>query len=429
MGVTRREMIKRSAAASALMASGIMLPASIASQAPGANERVGVGCIGVRNMGGDHVKALLASPDARIVAVCDVDTAVSGAANELIEAQYGSRVPAYGDFRLMLERDDIDAVFIATPDHWHCLLATAAMEAGKDVYCEKPMTLRVLEGRAIADTAARTGAIFQTGSQQRSDTYFRRACEMVRSGVIGPIEWIEVGIPGGREEGFAEDADPPVTLDWDFWLGPSPWEPYNPLKCHYDFRWFYNHSGGQLTNWGAHHIDIAHWAMDMDASGPIHVEGSATFPTTGMLETATSYDLTYTYATQWGEIPMLVGSHLKGGVTFVANQGRIHVDRGVLECEPAELAEWEPGTDDVSLYESSDHRRNFFEGVRTRVPCICNPEVGHRSVTACHLGNIAIRTGSAIDWDPVAERITNDPALNDWLIYDYRAPWEEPIGL
>jgi predicted dehydrogenase len=433
MGVTRRDMIKRTSMAGVGLAAGLSIPALIPSRAlgaqgrPGANDRIAVGCIGVRNMGGDHVKALLNMDDPQVVALCDVDTAISGEANTWVEDAYGHKVPEYVDFREMLDGEDLDAVFIATPDHWHCLLAIGAMEAGKDVYCEKPLTLRVLEGRAIADTAARRGRIFQTGSQQRSDNRFRKACEMVRNGIIGDLTSIEVGVPGGRAEGMAEDCDPPETLDWDFWLGPSPWEPYNPLKGHYDFRWFYNHSGGQLTNWGAHHIDIAHWGMGMDESGPIHVEGSATFPTTGILETATSYDIHYTYKTQWGEVPMHVSSANRHGVTFIGTEGRVFVDRGTIEPEPASLGDWEPGDDDIKLYVSQSHRQNFFDGVRTRTPCICEAEIGHRSVTACHLGNIAIRTGKPVDWDPVAERATNDPSHNGWLIYSYRDPWEEPI--
>ncbi len=419
--VSRREFLKRSA----IISAGLSLPAIAPARALGAedkvaaSERIVVGMIFMGGMNGGHLGGLLGNPMVEVVAVCDVDAERL----ESARARVGERCAAYRDFRELLDRPDIDAVWIATPDHWHTLTSIAACQAGKDVYCEKPLTVTIAEGRALVNAVRRYGRVFQVGSQQRSDWNFRYACELVRSGEIGTLKSIQVGIGGAPTSGWQANEDPPAALDWDLWLGPTPKVPYNPLRSHYNFRWHYDYSGGMMTDWGAHHNDIGQWGHGMDGSGPVHIHGRGTFPTTGLYNTATSFHIVYTYA---DGIPMVCSSSNPGGVTFEGSNGSIHVDRGVLSSEPAEIIRTALGPRDVHLYESKGHHQDFLDCVKSRERPICDVEIGHRSVSVCHLGNIAIRTGREIAWDPETETITNDRELNRWLSRPYRAPWSLP---
>lgn len=420
-GFSRREFLRRSAGAAA----GFALPAIVSARALGAedkvaaSERIQVGMIGMGGMNGAHLGGLLGNPLTEVVAVCDVDRVRMDEAR----ARVGGKCAAYQDFRKLLEHPGIDAVWIATTDHWHTLTSIAACQAGKDVYCEKPLTLTIEEGKVLVRVVRETGRVLQVGSQQRSDWNFRYACELVRSGKIGTLKRITTGIGGGPTSGWQPDEPPPPTLDWNMWLGPAPYVPFNSQRHPYNFRWFYDYSGGKMTDWGAHHNDIGQWGHGMDKSGPIRISGEATFPSDGLFDTATTFTVTYEYE---DGVPMICGSDLPHGIVFEGSLGKIHVDRGFLESDPVDVIKTELGPDDAHLYESPGHHADFLDCVKTRKRPICDVEIGHRSITACHLGNIALRTGRTIQWDPVSEQIVGDADLARWMHRPYRAPWVLP---
>ncbi|MHC4148703.1 MAG: Gfo/Idh/MocA family protein, partial [Planctomycetota bacterium] len=269
--ISRRDFLKRTALAAApvALAGTIMVPSSVlGARAP--SNRITIGCIGLGSQGVWNMQGLMSKPQAQVLAVCDVD------ANQLERAQKTAGLDeksAYTDYRELLARDDIDAVVVSTPDHWHVPISIAAAKAGKDIYCEKPLTLTIAEGRALCDTVERYGRVFQTGSQQRSDSRFRFACELVRNGRIGKLQTIHVQIPkNSRPNPLDWRAEPvPPHLSYDMWLGPAPWAPYTKMRCHYSFRFLLDYSGGQITNWGAHYLDIAQWANGTDRTGPVEI--------------------------------------------------------------------------------------------------------------------------------------------------------------
>ncbi|MHB1034513.1 MAG: Gfo/Idh/MocA family protein [Pirellulales bacterium] len=414
--LTRRRFLGQATGAAGL---ALALPYLVPQTAFGANERVVTGHIGVGGQGGSNLGKLLANA----AAVCDLDKDHLAKAQQRVAGRDGKRkCDAYGDFRNLLDRKDIDAVVVSTPDHWHALPTVRACEAGKDVYCEKPLSLTIAEGRAMVEAARRHKRIVQTGSQQRSDDKFRLACELVRSGRLGKIERITVGIPGVNFAGPpVPDSDPPPQLDYDFWLGPAPKRPYNEKRVHYLFRFFWDYSGGQMTNWGAHHLDIAQWGMGTDETGPIEIEGEAKYHAQHWYEVPEQFRVTYKYA---NGATVVCGQGLPGGTTFEGAKGKIHVNRGLLKSEPADLIAKPLEAGDVHLYASKNHHANWLESIKTRKPTICDVAIGHRSATVCHLGNIAIRVGRKIKWDPVAEQIIGDEEANRMLSRPYRAPWK-----
>lgn len=390
-----------------------------------ASERITLGCIGVGSQGKSNLKAFLGKPEVQVLAVCDVDRSRREEAAALVEERQGKGCAAYNDFREIIGRADIDAVSIALPDHWHAIPAVQAARAGKDIYAEKPLAYSIAEGRAIVDAVHRYGVVWQTGSWQRSDWRFRHACELVRAGRIGRIELVRVGLPpGGVGSNSLEPAPVPDGFDYDMWLGPAPWAPYCPGRCHWDFRWVSDYSGGQLTDWAGHHVDIAHWAMGTERSGPVEIEGRGVFPASGALyDTPVSYHLTCRYREGFTMIVADSNQQPHGhGVLFLGSQGRIHVDRGKLVTEPAELAR-ERTAHEYRLRKSDDHFQDFLECVRTRAATVAPVEPAHSSIAVAHLGTIAMRLGRRLRWDPAAERILDDPDASRLLSRPYRAPW------
>jgi predicted dehydrogenase len=356
------------------------------------------------------------------VAVCDVDSDRLGKAKERVEKAIGKPCAAVSDYRKLLDMKDVDAVVVSTPDHWHALTTIHACEAGKDVYCEKPLSLTVVEGRAMVNAARKHKRIVQTGSQQRSSKEFRTACELVRNGYIGRVHTVRVGIPGVNFKGPAvADSDPPAELAYDFWLGPAPKKQYNKLHVHYNFRFFWDYSGGQMTNWGAHHLDIAQWGLGTDNTGPVTIEGTARYHKDRWYEVPEFFDVTYKYA---NGVTILCGQGQKGGTTFEGDRGTIHVNRGKLESTPAELIKTQLGEKDERLYGSTGHHANWLECIKTRKLPICDVEIGHRSATVCHLGMIAVRRGRPITWNATEETIQNDSEAAAMLSRPYRAPWK-----
>jgi predicted dehydrogenase len=420
--LNRRRFLQTSAAA----ASAIAAPQFIPQSAFGANERIVAGFVGLGGQGRGNLNAFLGRGVA-VAGLVDVDARHLAQAMKIAQDK-GHKAEGFGDYRKMLERKDIDVVVITTPDHWHALPTIDACEAGKDVYCEKPLSLFITEGRKMVEAARRNNRIVQTGSQQRSADNFRRACELVRNGYIGKLQTVLVGIPGANHPGqLGPDSDPPAGLDYEMWLGPAPFRPYNEKRVHYNFRFWWDYSGGQMTNWGAHHIDIAHWGMGVDDSGPLEVTPqSVSFHPQKFHEVPESCRLVYKYP---GGVTMILGqkeSDVPQGTTFIGTEGRIFVNRGKLASDPPEILKSELKSSDVKLYDSRDHHRNFLECVASRELPICDVEIGHRSAVACHLGNIAARRGQTIHWDPAKEQITGDENLAAMAERPYRAPWKLP---
>jgi predicted dehydrogenase len=413
--ITRRRFLARAAAVSAATAAGIAAPAVFPSGALGASERLTMGVIGCGGQGTADMQALKGTGRVSYAAVCDVYEPH----RTRNQRQNGSSCAAYNDFRELLDQSDIDAVNIGTPDHWHALIAIAACQAGKDVYCQKPLSLTIAEGRAMVTAARRHHRVFQTGSQQRSEGNFRYACELVRNGRIGKLIKIHTSVGRNPSSGWEPDSDPPAGLDWDFYLGPAKIVPFNRKRFLWDFRWFYDYSGGNLTDWGAHHNDIAQWGLGTDDSGPIEIDGKGSFPASGVFDTPNTYEVTYKYRNG----VTLVCDSEGNDVWFHGSAGKIRVNRGRLDSDPKEIIQ-EPIRDgEVRLYESTNHYRDFVDCVTSRKRPICDVEIGHRSVTVCHLGNISIRLGRPLFWDPEKEVIIGDEEANRWLSRPIRAPW------
>ncbi len=430
-GPSRRTFLKTSAAAA--LAAPTIVPASVFAKPgePAPSDRVVVGSIGVGDLGRRHHlnNKLLPNKRIEVAAVCDVDRNHRDQAALDCLTKTGRRVGIYKDFRDLCDRTDIDAVLIATPDHWHALTSIYAMESGKDVYCEKPLTLTIEEGRKMVDTARRYGTVFQTGSQQRSDKRFRLACELVRNSKIGKLQRADVVIGDVSPGNWAPVQTPPPELDWNFWLGPAPWAEYSSNRVHYQFRWFSDYSGGKMTDWGAHHNDISQWALGADESGPVSVSGKGEFYEDGMHDVAGHFNVEYTYA---DGVKLGVHSDGENGAKFTGSDGWLFVSRGRIELQLGDK-NWKTYDDIVKdfpldsfatkLYASLDHHENWLDCIANRQRPICDVEVGHRSATVCHLGNIALRLGRELKWDPVKEQFDGDEQANSMVRKPMRSPW------
>ncbi|GIW86455.1 MAG: oxidoreductase [Isosphaeraceae bacterium] len=412
------------------------------------SQRVTLAMIGTGNQGLNDLRSFLRDDRVQVVAVCDVnresDGYWSGAiggrepARRLVDQHTARRTKAGSargclavtDYRELFAREDIDAVAIATPDHWHALPVIEACLAGKDIYCQKPLSLTIAEGRAMSHAVARSGVVFQTGSQQRSDPQFRRAAELVRNGQIGTLRRVRVGLPGGRPDyantGSRKAPEPvPDGFDYDRWLGPAPAAPYAPARCHVNFRWHFDYSGGQLTDWGAHHIDCAQWAMGTEMTGPIELRNiQGAFPEDPLWNTATAFSFEAIYE---NGLTLLVSTSERIGITFEGAEGSVYVNRGSLELTPASLRHASLADSPVQLHPSTDHFRDFIDAVLHRGPTAAPAEVAHRSITIAHLANIALRLGrNRLRWDPRSERILDDPEASAMISRPYRDPFALP---
>lgn len=438
--ISRRSFVRRASAAAA--ASGLPLwfieRELAAAQTPPAevrspNERPAIALIGCGGMGTADARDARRFGD--VVAVCDVDQthldrAVATFTND------GKAPAPFKDFRKLLERDDIHAVINGTPDHWHSLINIGAARAKKDIYSEKPLTLTIDEGKRVVKAVREHGVVLQTGTQQRSSQRFRMACELVRNGRIGKLKEVTVWLPAGLRGGPFEVKPVPAGLDWDFWQGQAKAADYMPERCHTTFRNWYDYSGGTMTDWGAHHMDIGYWAVGLPA--PVSVESKALAqPVPGGYTTISEYEVKFTYAngvifnvrttaddSPFGAVIRPEGQ--RNGIRFEGSDGWIWVnrdeikatDRGMLSEALPEGAE--------RLYFSNDHKGNFFECMRTRKDPICSVEVGHRSASVCHLGAISLRTGKALQWDPEKEIFTGAHAdeANGYLAREMRKPYD-----
>ena len=421
--ITRRQFV----ATSAVAACGPMILSSPARGFAAASERIRLGFIGIGIQSRGHLKRFVGTNDTQVVAVCDVVTERREDSKRIVEEGYAKQkdmtsykgCAAFIDFRELLAREDIDAVVIGTPDHWHAIPAVMACRAGKDVYCEKPLSLTISEGRAMVDAARKHDRVFQTGSQQRSEFggLFRRAVELIRNGHLGEIKSVSVGVGGPAVTCDLPTEECPSGTDWNFWNGPSPERGYNQILCpkgihnHFPaFRNYREYAGGALADMGAHHFDIAQWALGMDHSGPVKIEPP---------EGKAGAGLKFTYA---NGVVMTHGG--RSGCTFVGTKGTLYVDRGKIESDPANILEAKIGPDDFHVEPSDNHYRNWIDAVRSRKKPICDVEIGHRSATVCELGQIGYDLRRPLNWDPVKERFVNDDDANKLLSRPLRDPWK-----
>jgi len=441
--MTRRRFLQGGAAAVVVFGLPSIVPSSVlGSNAP--SNRIVIGCVGLGGMGMGNLRGFLNKKDVQIVAVCDVVTSgrteygpnANGYGNkgkdlgreparQTVEQYYASKsspgrfkgCSGYNDFRDLVARADIDAVVVTTPDHWHVPISLAAVKAGKDVYCEKPLTLTVREGRVLADAVRRYGRILQTGTQHRSNSRRRFICELIRNGRIGKLHTIKCSIGGGPSCEPQPPMPVPKGFDYDMWLGQAPWTPYTEKRCHYYFRFIWDYAGGQVTNNGVHALDFVQWANGTDLTGPVEIEGRGEFPKDGLFNTPTSWNIEYTYA---DGVKLLFNSG-KSGVRFEGDRGWIQ--SSPFDAQPKSLLTSVIGPDEIHLYESNDHKQDFLNCIKLRQDPIAHVEIGHRSASICHLGNIAMLTGRKLKWDPDRESFINDAEANRMLRRAMRSPW------
>jgi predicted dehydrogenase len=445
--ITRRTFLKNATiVAGAAVAFPYIIPSSAlggaGSVAP--SNRITMACIGTGNQGFNDMRDFLQDKRVQIVAVCDVNRQSNGYWDNRI----GGREPArrivtehyartstpgtyrgcrsYEDFRDLLARDDIDTVLLALPDHWHSIAVIEAAKAGKDIYGEKPLSLTIGEGRAMSDAVHRYGRVFQTGSQQRSDHNFRRACELVRNGRIGRLHTVKCGLPGGTpdisKQGHRNKPEHvPDGFNYDMWLGPAPYAPYCPARCHVNFRWILDYSGGQVTDWGGHHPDIAQWGMGTENTGPVEIKNAkGEFARDGLYNTAKSFYFECIYK---NGVKLIISNKVRGGVTFEGTEGWVWADRGRHDANPKSLLKSVIKPDEIHLYRSENHARNFIDCVISRDKTVAPIETAHRSITVSHLGNIAMRLGRDLKWNPDIEKFINDDGANRMLFRTMRSPW------
>jgi predicted dehydrogenase len=427
--VTRRQFLRTATTAAAASALPLWflereMAYAAAPKALSANDRPGIALIGCGGMGrGDAGNARRFG---EILAVCDVDSRqAEQAAKEF--ARNGKKPDVYKDFRKVMERDDIHIVINGTPDHWHTLINILAVRTGRDVYSEKPLTLTIDEGKRLVKAVKDSGRILQVGSQQRSDRNFRLACELVRNGRIGKLRTMIVGLPTGPRQGPFKAVPVPEGMDWGFYLGSTPEVDYNGHNAHWNFRWWYQFSGGQMTDWGAHHNDIAQWANGTERTGPVEVNGhSLVKMIPGGYDAAAEYHIKFRYA---NGVTMIVLNDevVPNGVKFVGDKGDwIFVTRGKIESSKPEMITEPLPEDALRLYRSDDHMGNFFECVRSRKQPICDAEIGHRSISTAHLGVISVRLGLPLRWDPQNEEFVGDNASegNKMVAREMRKPYD-----
>jgi predicted dehydrogenase len=451
--INRRAFLKQAAGAAGALALPMFIPSGAMGNAGSTppSERITMASIGCGGMGTNNLRAFLAQPDVQVLAVCDVVTASdeyghwykkgwNGAwfgrepARKIVDEEYAQKSPSgsykgcdpYVDFREIIDRDDIDAVCITTPDHWHAIPAVLAATAGKDIYCEKPLSLTVADGRAMVEAARRYNTVFQTGTQRRSSEQYRFICELIRNGRIGKFQKALVAIGANNKQAPPADWQPmpvPEWLDYDMWLGPAPWAPYHKDRCLYTFRFGLDYSGGQTTNLGAHGIDLVQWANDTDETGPVEIEDlGGEFPSDGLFTTATKVDFRARYA---NGLELVCRTQKDELYRFEGTDGWIQMPTYSNDwtCHPASLKTTVIGPEETHLYKSNDHHRNFIDCIKSRGRTAAPAEIGHRSTSVCHLGNIAMRLGRKLRWDPAAERFIDSDEANQMLARPMRSPW------
>jgi len=422
----RRQFLKRATGITAgAMAFAYIVPSAALGKAGSVapSNRIAMGAIGVGGMGTGDMRGFLGKREIQVVAVCDVDRSKRNNAKKIVDDRYKtSDCATYLDFRELIGRGDLDAVTLAMPDHWHSIPAIAAARAGLDVHAQKPFARTIGEGRAMCEAVERYGIVWQTGSQQRSGRDFHRACELVRNGRIGKVAKVEVGLPTGGGSDNKPVQPVPEGVDWNWWLGPAPWVPYRGIM-HWNWRWMMDYSGGQLTDWAGHHIDIAHWGLDTERTGPVEIEGKGEYPKDGIYDVPMTYKFTCKYA---NGIVMTVANNkqIPQGTKWYGENGRwVYVKRGKLEANPKSVLEEVIGPNEIHLYENRDHKQNFLDCIKSRKEPIAPAEVAHRSISVGLLGEIAMLTEQKLRWDPDKEVFIGNDAANRMLSRPMRSPW------
>lgn len=425
--LSRRRFVQTALAAGTLVPTILSRPL-FARQNSAASDRINVGFIGVGTQGRGHVNRLLGQKDVQVVAICDVVVERASAAKDLVERRYAEAAgkgdykgcTQYNDFRELLARKDIDAVVIATPDHWHALGCVAAAQAKKDIYCEKPLTHTIAQGKKIIAAVRSNHVVFQTGSQQRSEFggKFRQAVEYVRNGRIGQVKTVRVGVAGPPIACNLPEETAPEGTDWNLWLGPAPQRGYNEILCpkgvHRGFpqwRRYKEYAGGGLADMGAHHFDIAQWALDMDGGGPVEIQPPE--------DLSKESGLRFVYASG---VEMFHGG--PSGCTFEGTAGTIYVDRNKIESTPATILEQPLTESDQRVYFSDNHFRNWLDCLRSRRDPICTVEIGARSAAVCHLANIGYALRRPLKWDAAKEQFPGDDEANKLLDCTMRGDWK-----
>jgi predicted dehydrogenase len=425
--LTRRDFVTNTA----LLTASPWIAPSLAL-ACAASDRITLGFIGVGKQSLGHLNKFLGNKEVEVVAVCDVVKDRVDKAIETVHSKYAERtksgeykgLKAFGDFRELLGLDGLDAVVIGTPDHWHSIPCILAARAGKHIFCEKPLTHNIAEGRTIVSEVAKAKVVFQTGSQQRSEFggHFRRAVEYIWNGRIGELKRIRIGVGAPAKPCDLPTEEVPPGTDWNMWVGPAPMRGYNQILCpqgvhnHFpQWRAYQEYAGGGLADMGAHHFDIAQWAMKTDTSGPVKIIP----PTDNTAESG----LKFIYSSGIEMIHNQFEGDAKADCVFEGTRGMLLVSRGGISTRPSSILE-EPLTDrDQRVMRSSNHHQNWIETIRTGGDCICTAEIGHRSATICHLGNIGYRLRRELAWDPVSEKFTGDADANKHLSREPRPEW------
>jgi myo-inositol 2-dehydrogenase/D-chiro-inositol 1-dehydrogenase len=447
----RRTFLKTTGIAGA---GAMVVPTIVPSHVFGKNapsNKVNIAQIGCGRMGRGDLSSVMNHERVNFMAVCDVDSKRMKEGKELIMNRYAQMgrpnavdVRMYGDYKDLLADKDIDGVVISTPDHWHSQPAIEAAMAGKDIYLQKPTSLTIKEGRQLSDTVHRNGVIFQIGSQQRSAAQFRYACELVRNGRIGDVHTVKIGLPGDPGGDVEPEMPIPSQLNYDMWLGSTPYVPYtekgvHPVEGYGRPGWLRieQYGAGMITGWGAHHLDIAHWGMGTEFSGPVEVEAEAKFPTSGLWNVHGDFLVKAKYA---NGATMLVTGDFPNGVRFEGSEGWIFVTRGnysVTDSDPVtfdknrksldasdpKLLTSKIGENEINLYKSSNHYFNWVDCMISRQQPIAPVEVAHRSCSACLLSHIAMKMDGKLKWDPVKERFLNNDAANAMLSRHQRYPY------
>ncbi|WP_182868096.1 Gfo/Idh/MocA family protein [Rhodopirellula sp. JC639] len=433
---SRRRFLHHSLAACGVASSALSRAGTVAANEVDTKEPLRGAVIGCGGIASHHARVNLA-PHFKITAICDVDRQRSDAYKSLVPEATTVCV----DYRELLDRDDIDVFFVCAPDHWHTKITVDALRSGKDVYCEKPLTFSVDEGRLIEKVVRETGGVLQVGTQQRSDPSFQTAVALARSGRLGAIKRITAAIGGGPTGGPFKSTPPPESLDWNQWLGQAPEVDYIPQRCHGNFRWWYEYSGGKLTDWGAHHVDIAMWALGGGGDQPIAIEVLDAAHPVELVDGMPALDNQYNTANSFrircrfpGGTELIICDHAKqlgfdNGILFECEQGRFFVNRGKLTGKPIEDLSSHPL--DKFLFDSlrkgrpvMPHMENFYRSCRERGAGISDPASHIRHLNVCHLANIAMRLGRNLRWDPASQTVMDDQAANEWLVREQRNGFE-----
>lgn len=426
MKMTRRGFMRQVGVVGTLATFPTIIPAKVlGEQAP--SKVLNVACVGVGGMGLSHISQLKGRKEVRIVAVADVDTFHQKRAAQQVNKNNGDKAcRLYTDYREVTRATDVDLVTIATTDNWHALTAIDAIRQGKDVFVEKPLTLTVHEGQMLVAELHKHKRIGQTGTMQRSSKNFHHAAELIRNGRLGKISHIEVLIPANnRYVGATWTPEAvPEGLDYDFWLGPAPYAPYTSQRTHYQFRYILDYAGGQTTNWGAHYLDIAQWALGMDQSGPCEVEGHGVYPSSGLFTAPTRVDVRYTYERGVSmRMRTRTDGVYDGNIIFYGDKGSLNVSRSKLKSDPEGILEEKIGDNETRLYKSSDHFGNWIECVKSRSAPVSDLAIGHKTTNLCNIGNIAMQLQRKLAWDPIKECFTTDSMANRMLTRSMRGPW------